>query len=163
MTAQHVLIWRDGKLRAEASPQELESAQRSGRAFTWLDLEGDPRRYHSLLAGTFGLSRITVETIEEERERAKLVERHGYFHLVVHGLVFDPSSDETETPKLDIVFAPEYVITSHRASLPWLEKLRDDVRGDKSDENLMARGMSRDFSWDVQGKEYVELYRWLAG
>jgi starch synthase len=30
-------------------------------------------------------------------------------------------------------------------------------------ENLMARGMSRDFSWDVQGREYVELYQWLAG
>lgn len=30
-------------------------------------------------------------------------------------------------------------------------------------ENLMARGMSRDFSWDVQGREYVEVYRWLAG
>ncbi|MEA2694226.1 MAG: starch synthase [Acidobacteriota bacterium] len=28
---------------------------------------------------------------------------------------------------------------------------------------LMQNGMARNFSWDVQGKEYVELYRRLAG
>src|SRR5215831_6092277 len=141
MTAQHALIWRDGKLHAEASRQELESALGTEQAFIWLDLQGDPQRHHNLLANSFGLSRITLQTIEEEYERSKLVERHGYFSLVVHGLVFDPATDEAETPKLDIVFAPKYVITIHRASLPWLEKLRDDVRNDTSEENLMARGM----------------------
>jgi glycogen synthase len=28
---------------------------------------------------------------------------------------------------------------------------------------MMVNGMTRNFSWDVQGREYVELYRWLAG
>jgi len=27
----------------------------------------------------------------------------------------------------------------------------------------MANGMAKDFSWDVQGREYVELYHRLAG
>jgi len=30
-------------------------------------------------------------------------------------------------------------------------------------ERLMLNGMAKDFSWDVQGREYVELYRRLAG
>lgn len=30
-------------------------------------------------------------------------------------------------------------------------------------DRLMANGMAKDFSWDVQGREYVELYRRLAG
>ncbi len=30
-------------------------------------------------------------------------------------------------------------------------------------QRMMINGMTRDFSWDVQGKEYVELYEWLAG
>ena len=30
-------------------------------------------------------------------------------------------------------------------------------------ERLMHNGMAKDFSWDVQGEEYVELYRRLAG
>jgi starch synthase len=30
-------------------------------------------------------------------------------------------------------------------------------------ENLMVNGMKRDFSWDVQGREYVELYGRLMG
>lgn len=141
MTAQHVLIWRDGKLHADPPQREIESARHADQSFIWLDLEGEPQHFHKLLADTFRLSRITLHTIEEDRERAKLVERRDYFALVVHGLVFDSATDEAETPKLDIVFAPGYVITVHRASLPWLEKLRDDVRSDTSDENIMARGM----------------------
>ena len=30
-------------------------------------------------------------------------------------------------------------------------------------EKLMANGMAQDFSWDLQGKEYVELYGRLVG
>jgi len=30
-------------------------------------------------------------------------------------------------------------------------------------QRLMASGMSKDFSWEIQGKEYVELYQRLAG
>ena len=30
-------------------------------------------------------------------------------------------------------------------------------------ERLMLNGMAKDYSWDVQGREYVELYRRLAG
>jgi starch synthase len=30
-------------------------------------------------------------------------------------------------------------------------------------DRLMANGMAKDFSWDVQGREYVDLYRRLAG
>jgi hypothetical protein len=29
--------------------------------------------------------------------------------------------------------------------------------------SVMANGMRRDFSWDVQGREYEVLYGWLAG
>ena len=32
-----------------------------------------------------------------------------------------------------------------------------------SDKAMMANGMAKDYSWDVQGPEYVELYRRLAG
>jgi starch synthase len=30
-------------------------------------------------------------------------------------------------------------------------------------ERLMRNGMAKDFSWDVQGREYVELYGRLVG
>ena len=29
-------------------------------------------------------------------------------------------------------------------------------------QRMMVNGMTRDFSWEVQGKEYVGLYEWLA-
>ena len=29
-------------------------------------------------------------------------------------------------------------------------------------QRMMVNGMTRDFSWEVQGREYVGLYEWLA-
>jgi starch synthase len=46
----------------------------------------------------------------------------------------------------------------------WALELALDSFTDRSTwERLMRHGMAQDFSWDVQGKEYVELYERLAG
>src|SRR5262249_14548284 len=88
-----------------------------------------------------GLNRITLDVIEEERERAKLIEGGGYYSLVVHDLRYNAETEEAETPKIDIVFAPTFILTFHREPLPWLDKLRESIRTDTSLEHSMARGM----------------------
>jgi len=46
----------------------------------------------------------------------------------------------------------------------WALDLALDTYNDRPTwERLMRNGMAKDFSWDVQGKEYVELYERLAG
>src|SRR5439155_365276 len=78
----------------------------------------------------------------EEHERAKFVESDDYRYLVVHGLVFDTTTEEDNTPKLDIVFAKNFIITSHRESLPWLNLLLEEAKKNDPEEHLMSRGMA---------------------
>lgn len=139
--ARHVLIWRDGKMRAGSSLDMITNTPREPGTLVWLDAQGDPREYRAYLARTFGLRRITLDVIEEERERAKLIEGGGYFSLVVHDLRYNAETEEAETPKIDLVFAPTFLLTFHREPLPWLDRLRESVRADASPENPMARGM----------------------
>jgi starch synthase len=52
----------------------------------------------------------------------------------------------------------------HSAGLRWaLDYALDTYPHREIWQRLMRNGMSQDFSWDVQGKEYVELYEKLAG
>ena len=52
----------------------------------------------------------------------------------------------------------------HPAGLQWaLDYALDTFPWPDTWDRLMKNGMAQDFSWDVQGKEYVELYGRLAG
>ncbi len=137
----HNLLWEDGHIRVDVGTPALLQAKQRDTSLVWLDLEGEPHQFRAMLASAFGISAIILDVIEEEHERSKLTERHGYYHLVVHGLSFDATSEEAETPKIDIVFGANWLITLHRAALPWLDALRDATRRDTSDENVMARGV----------------------
>ncbi|HEX8036128.1 MAG TPA: magnesium/cobalt transporter CorA [Ktedonobacterales bacterium] len=137
---QHSLVWQNNKILADVSHAVIARVQDDPHALLWLDLEGDPQAFGPTLAKTFGLSPITIETIDEEHERAKLTQGHNYFYLVVHGLVYDEKTDEAAMPKLDIVFGQNYLLTIHRAPLPWLTTLRESIRTGKLEDNLMSRG-----------------------
>ncbi|MGZ3582499.1 MAG: magnesium/cobalt transporter CorA [Ktedonobacterales bacterium] len=137
---QHSLVWQDNRIQADVSHAVITRAQDDPHALVWLDVEGDPHAYGPTLAKTFGLSPITIEIIDEEHERAKLVQGHNYFQLVVHGITFDENTDEAIMPKLDIVFGQNYLLTVHRAPLPWLTTLRESMRSGKLEEHIMSRG-----------------------
>jgi magnesium transporter len=110
-------------------------------ALVWLDIEGSIADERALLAKDFGLSPITLDTMAERYERAKFVEGHGYYYLVTHGLEFDPRTQQAATPKLDVVFAPGFLITAHTAALPWLDSLRQAIIRNGTEESLMDRGV----------------------
>src|SRR5215469_7414287 len=137
----HILLWRNGKMTTDLAPEALQNVLGDPQSLVWLDIEGDPGEYTDLLAQVFKLSHITIKTIQEERERAKFFEANDYFYVVTHGLSFDQKTEEADTPKLDIVFAQNYVVTAHRSSLDWLDSLRKSLTGEESEENIMARGM----------------------
>jgi len=141
---QRTLLWQDGKLSADLSPGALQSAVQNPHALVWLDLkiEDDPTQYASMLSNVFQISHLTIETIDEKLERAKLVSGHGYFYLVVHGLDFDVKGGEESTPKLDIVFGKNFLITAHRSTPHWLDELWEAVRTGETEENVMSRGIA---------------------
>ena len=139
---QHLLVWQNGKLQSGLSPSGLSQALNTEGSLVWLDIEGDPAEAQQTLLRTFGLSRLTVRTIGEEAERSKFVEGHNYFYLVMHTIGFDQQSEDASTPKVDIVFGKQYLVTLHREPMEWLDKLREAVRNDKTDENPALRGCS---------------------
>ncbi len=141
---QHILVWQDEKLSTDISPQALQSTVHDLHSLIWLDLKigDDATEYSSMLLSIFNLSNLTIETIDEKIERAKLVEGKGYFYLVVHGLDFKEKKSEASTPKLDIVFGQNFLITAHRASMPWLDSLMNTICTGHTEENLMSRGMA---------------------
>ncbi len=137
---QHLLVWQNGELQPKLSSSGLEQALHAEGSLTWLDIEGDSAEAQKLLTHTFGLSHLTIRTIGEPAERAKFVEGHNYFYLVMHAIGFDQQSEDAITPKVDIVFSKHYLLTIHREPLEWMDKLRASAKADTSEENPGSRG-----------------------
>ncbi len=141
---QQLIVWQEGKLFADCSLAKLESALEDKRgAVVWLDLQVETHinKYEDLLRNQFKLSPLTLDTIAEERERARLMSQHGYFYLVMHGLEFNRETLDAETPKLDVVFDRNFLITIHRQDMPWLDELLESTRRDPSEDNIMNHGL----------------------
>ncbi|HLY32028.1 MAG TPA: magnesium/cobalt transporter CorA [Ktedonobacterales bacterium] len=138
---RHLIIMRNGKSSFDPSQQTLESALQDPQSLVWLDIEGDPADALPQLTATFKLSTLVTETITEDHERAKFVAGSGYFYLVTHSLAYDMRTDMADTPKLDIVFGRNFVVTAHGAPLGWLDTLRTACRTGEGKENILGRGM----------------------
>src|SRR5689334_8254933 len=115
------VIWQNGKSSTTESPPEtFQEVLHDPHALIWLDILGYCSTQQALLHNVFELAPITIQTMDEEKERAKFTEQDNYFYLVVHGLSFDTQADEATTPKLDIIFGKNFILTAHRAPLLWL-------------------------------------------
>jgi magnesium transporter len=141
-TPRCAIAWQQGKLRTDLAGDALQAALRDPAALVWLDIQGDLSAYTSLLTRTFKLAPLTIESLGEERGRAKLTEGKGYFYLIVHGLIFSQQTLEGYTPKLDIAFGRNFVLTAHHDPLPWLTTLWKSAhnRANKSEEHVLSRG-----------------------
>jgi len=136
------IVWQDGKLRNDFPPEKLRDVLNDPLALVWLDIVGDCSSSESMLLNVFKLQYVTIHTICEEHERAKFVESDDYLYLVVHGMAYDSTNDESDTPKLDIVFSKNFLITAHRESLPWLNSLLETAMKSDPEEHVMSRGMA---------------------
>src|SRR5260370_33744482 len=47
-----------------------------------------------------------------------------------------------ETPKLDVLFAQDFLVTVHSAKLPWLDTLRTSLAEAPDEDNVMMRGVA---------------------
>lgn len=142
---QELLVWRNHQETVNCSIDQLHDALQDEHAVVWLDIQtGDKlSTYNELLTTDFKLSRLVMDSIAEERERAKLVEIHDAFYVVLHGIAFDPETEEAVTPKIDIVFSHNYLVTVHREPTRWLDDLREHTGRDNSEDNIMSHGVPR--------------------
>ena len=136
------ILWQNGSIHINPQLENLPEILSDPQALIWLDIQGDCNPSKGMLKDVFKLQHITIQTMCEEHERAKFAESDDYYYLVVHGLVFDATTEEAETPKLDIVFAQNFIITAHQESFPWLDVLLEEVRKNDPEEHLMSRGVA---------------------
>ena len=136
------VVWQNGKISTDSSPETIQEALHDPHALIWLDIMGNCSSQEALLHNVFELAPITIQTMDEEKERAKFNEQENYFYLVVHGLSYDTQIDEADTPKLDIVFGKNFMITAHRATLPWLDSLFEEAQEKSADEHTLSRGIA---------------------
>lgn len=155
--SQQILVWQNGQLATNPPLEVVEGALRevkeagtrdeqgatTASALVWQDIEGDPSAYRAELTRRYGFSTLTLDTLCDEHAVTKLRQAaSGYFHLVVHMLNYDPTTDEATTPKLDLLFGPGFLVTAHDEPLAWLAELRDSIVAGTTEENVMSRGMS---------------------
>jgi magnesium transporter len=138
----HIVICQNGKLAENPTLELAEQVKGQPGSLVWLDLEGGLGRAGATLTKLFGISKFTLDNVREEHERARLSKRHGYFYLVVHGMSFDMQTLEAETPKLDVLFAQDFLVTVHAAKLPWLDTLRTSLAEEPDEDNVMMRGVA---------------------
>ncbi|HTI15909.1 MAG TPA: magnesium/cobalt transporter CorA [Dictyobacter sp.] len=140
---QQLFIWQQGKLQTDCSLEHLHEVLQDPEALIWLDLQIEHTldKYKDLLLSVFQLSHLTIETIKEQRERARLVHQHDYFYLVTHSLIFDQELQDARTPKLDVVFKQNFLITIHQEPMQWLTELLEATRNDETEEQLLSQGM----------------------
>ncbi|HEY7781978.1 MAG TPA: magnesium/cobalt transporter CorA [Ktedonobacterales bacterium] len=134
------LIWRDDKLVSDARQAQVKEALRDQKALVWLDAEGDQNSYAGALGQLCGLSPLIVDMLGDPFERAKLYEAGGRYYAAVHGLTFDDEAGTADTPKLDILFGPNLLITAHPQALPWLSTVRETTLTDPRP--LVGRGVA---------------------
>lgn len=135
------VVWQHGKINTESSPEKLQEVLQDPDALIWLDIVGNFDQWEALLSNVFALAPITIHSMHEGQERAKFIEHDAYYYLIVHGMSFDAQTNEANTPKLDIVFGKNYMVTAHAAPLPWLDSLLAEVPEKSADEHLMSRGI----------------------
>jgi magnesium transporter len=136
------VVWQNGKISTEGPPEKLQEVLQDPHALIWLDIVGNCAPQETLLHNVFELAPITIQTMAEEKERAKFNEQDNYYYLVVHGMSFDTQTNEAVTPKIDIVFGKNFLITSHYASLPWLDSLFEEAQEKSAEEHLMSRSIA---------------------
>ena len=137
----HSLVWRNAKVTADLSPEAITKAVKDPNAVVWLDLaSGDIAKDRQRLLRTFSLAPLTVTTMADPDERARLVVTQNYAHLIAHGLDFDTQTLEAATPKLDIVFGSNWVVTAHAEPMQWMKTLWEAARTGKSEDHIMSRG-----------------------
>jgi magnesium transporter len=137
-----ILVWQNGSIHINLQLENLPEILSDPQALIWLDIQGDCTPSRGMLKDVFKLQHITIQTMCEEHERAKFAESEEYYYIVVHGLVFDATTEEAETPKLDVVFAKNFIITAHQESFPWLDVLLEEARKNDPEEHLMSRGVA---------------------
>src|SRR5258708_38841784 len=90
------VVWQNGKISMDSSPETIQEVLHDPHALIWLDIMGYCSSQEALLHDGFELAPITIQTMDEEKERAKFTEQEHYLYLAAHCLSYATQPDEAD-------------------------------------------------------------------
>jgi magnesium transporter len=110
--------------------------------FFWADLDKPDDALLRRLGEVLGLHMLTVDDIQEFRERAKFEEFPGYVFMVVYGVSPDAGDDDDQLLReIHMVISGDWIVTVHKRKISALDELRERYEGTplRSEQQLVYR------------------------
>ncbi|HWE60173.1 MAG TPA: magnesium/cobalt transporter CorA [Chloroflexota bacterium] len=126
----------DGRHLIDVPLADVARLRQDPGTMIWVDLQSALPEELTAVAGIFGLMSLTVEDLSTQGQRAKLEPFDGYDVLIMHGMLFDSDTLKVDTPELDIVIGPSFLITNHQD----LAAIRKHPSGPEHDCAGLAKG-----------------------
>ena len=127
---EHMLssfIARKKVVVTDPSRQELAKAFWDKDGLIWVDLE-DPTEFESeIMIELFNFHPLAIEDCLMDHSEPKLDDYDEHLFLVTHEMA-ETADEELKTIELDLFVSKSYVVTFHKAPLPSITQLRDQIR-----------------------------------
>lgn len=133
-------IASDGSLFDTDSQAAVKSRVGKDGTVTWVDmLDGTDEDWRRLLE-LHPFHPLAVDDCRSNVQRPKLEEYPGHLLIVFQGLELGPESDSLETVELDVLFAPDLLVTVRDTPVRSVEEVRQKAQ---SNPGMYAHGADR--------------------
>lgn len=103
------------------------------KRFAWLDVEGEPDAdMETLLGDKLGWHPVVFQGMRRPAARLRFTPFEDYSHLTVRAAAAGNGERERRAAETDIVLGASYLITFHRAPVPWMDKVFEETGAMKS-------------------------------
>src|SRR5688572_8764846 len=126
-----------GHFRELDDPSEISTCLNAGNQLIWLDLADPSEDELNLIAQEFNLHPLAMEDAAKGNQRPKIDDYEHFYFMVVFALeqIEEPGRDGRPVPtgrfriqEVDLFIGERFLITAHRAPLPFLDDMRERWR-----------------------------------
>jgi magnesium transporter len=140
------LLFGDGRVSRETSPEALAAALRDPHCTFWLDMAAPGDEEIALLDDVFGFHPLAIEDTIGRVQRPKIESyQHvgegctvGYFYMVFHGPDLQTFRENLWTKELDMFVSQRYLVTIHEEEMMSVRTVLNRAQADPC--AMLAKG-----------------------
>ncbi len=133
-------IYRSGKggITTDVPESKWKVALHDSGGLFWADLAGEPgERVEKLLADLFHFHPLAIDDALQEAHVPKIDDWGEYVYAVVHGVSYNPATNELDTNEIDVFLGKNFLITHHKNPVMSADKV---WAASQRSERYLARG-----------------------
>jgi magnesium transporter len=135
-----IQIAADGRLMETDSPASVKSQLGKDGTVTWVDMEDGTDEDWNRVLELHPFHPLAVDDCRSNAQRPKLEEYPGHLLIVFQSLQLGPEAQSLETVELDVLFAPDLIVTVRDTPVASVEEVRHKCQ---SNPKVYARGADR--------------------